>query len=298
MLDGCYVLAVPFSGTLFTTRMYWVEVGEEMLVEMTKSVTEIFDTAPPTDSTETFEQLWSMMSGLADRVKARFELELDPSVAELAAFGDPEGNRGMLTAFSGPKVDWMIHSWLGDPAAGFTNMHLTVWLGPDTNVPHLGMAWGTLPSLWCFIDLIPRADLLSNPEYVDRYYEPANEAYMALKNDPGAPAFVSQDTFTRAGVSQSAFCTVLPNDAGRRAQIEELANLRLDQWLGFLDAATPTTPEERPALAERDLLIRKNIAERDPANQLAERFYGKELTNQLIRSLWGGDRALQRPTGS
>lgn len=264
-------------------------------MEMTKSVTQIFDQAAPTDSTATFEQLWSIMGGFHQRILDRFELTEDPSVADLESFGGPTGPRGALRAWTGPEMDWLINSWLGDPEAGFSNMHLTAWLGPETNVPHLGMAWGTLPTLWCFIDLLPRADLFVDLDYVDRYYEPANASYMALKSDAEADAFISQDTFTRVGVSQSAFCVVLPNTPERIAQIAELATERIDQWFSFIDEATPTPESEREALAARDLAMRRNIAERDPANSLAERFYGKELTDRLVGSLWGAERSIERP---
>ena len=267
-------------------------------METTKSVTEIFDEAGPTDATATFERLWAHMGGLRDRILDRLDLTEDPSVAGLESFGDPDGARGSLRAWTGPKVDWLINSWLGNPEEGFTNMHLTCWLGPDTRVPHLGMAWGTLPSLWCFIDLLPRADLFCDLDYVDRYYEPANEAYMELKSDPTASAFVSQDTYTRAGVSQSAFCSVFPSNDASIERICALADLRLDQWFSFLDEAEPTPDGDRPALAERDLTMRRNVAERDPANSLAERFYGPELTERLIRALWGGDRQIERPSGA
>jgi hypothetical protein len=265
-------------------------------VETTKSVTEIFDDAGPTDSTATFETLWAFMGTLHQRILDRFELTEDPSVADLESFGDPSGPRGSLKAWTGPGVDWLINSWLGNPEAGFTNMHLTCWLGPETRVPHLGMAWGTLPSLWCFIDLLPRADLFCDLDYVDRYYEPANEAYMELKSDPTASAFVSQDTFTRVGVSQSAFCSVFPSNDESIARICELANLRLDQWFSFLDDAEPTPEADRAALATRDLAMRRNIAERDPANALAERFYGPELTSRLVGCLWGDERHIERPS--
>ncbi len=267
-------------------------------METTKSVTQIFDEAGPTDSTATFEKLWAHMGSLHRRILDRFDLTEDPSVADLSSFGGTEGPRGELRAWSGPQVDWLINSWLGDPEAGFTNMHLTCWLGPDTRVPHLGMAWGTLPSLWCFIDLLPRADLFCDLDYVDAYYEPANEAYMALKSDAEASPFVSQDTYTRVGVSQSAFCSVFPSNDDSIARICELADLRIDQWFSFLDEASPTPLDDRAALARRDLEMRRNIAVRDPANTLAERFYGPELTERLVRSLWGADRHIERPSGA
>jgi hypothetical protein len=35
----------------------------------------------------------------------------------------------------GPEIDWLIHSWIGNSPLGFTNMHVTVWLGPHIDVP-------------------------------------------------------------------------------------------------------------------------------------------------------------------
>ena len=37
------------------------------------------------------------------------------------------------------------------------------------------------------------------------------------------------------------------------------------------------------------------MLERDPANEMGERFFGPDMTNTLIRALWGGDRQLPRP---
>lgn len=264
-------------------------------METTKSVNQIFDESPTTDSTATFERLWSIMGVQRDRILDHFELTEDPSVADLAQVAGPTGPRGALHAWTGPKMDWLINSWIGDPEAGFSNMHLTAWLGPDTNVPHLGMAWGTLPTLWCFIDLLPRADLFVDLDYVDRYYEPINEIVLSLKEDPQISPFVSRDTFTRVGVSQSAICVVMPEGEGRIEQIAELAALRVDQWLSYVDEATPTPVEDRADLARRDLAMRRNIAQRDPANSLAERFFGVELTDRLVGSLWGEHRSIERP---
>ena len=57
----------------------------------------------------------------------------------------------------------------------------------------------------------------------------------------------------------------------------------------------PVPEEEWEALAARDLHVRRTVAERDPANVLGEEFYGKDLTEKLVRMLWGGDRELPRP---
>ncbi|NJN44722.1 MAG: red chlorophyll catabolite reductase, partial [Anaerolineae bacterium] len=51
--------------------------------------------------------------------------------------------------------------------------------------------------------------------------------------------------------------------------------------------------EDRPALAARDLHLRRSICERDPANAIAVRLFGEEMTESLVRALWGGDRELK-----
>ena len=63
-----------------------------------------------------------------------------------------------------------------------------------------------------------------------------------------------------------------------------------------VDEAEPVPQARREKLAADDLARRRNIAERDPANVMAVRFFGQEMTDRLVRALWGGDRLLLRPS--
>ena len=265
------------------------------MAETLKSVQDIHDEHGPTDATATFDRLWGIMGDLKAKIDDRLETERDPSTLDLEDYGGDSGPRGTLRAFVGPEVDWMIHSWLGDPQTGFTNMHLTVWLGPHVNVPHLGLAWGTLPNLWCYIDLQPRADVAVDLDYLDRYYEPFNERFLALREDETLSPFVSRELYVRESVTPTACCFLTETDDEHLALIETLAHERVDAWLGYLDGAEPVPEADRPALAERDLALRRNVAERDPANVMGVRYFGEEMTERLIRALWGGDRQLDRP---
>ena len=51
----------------------------------------------------------------------------------------------------------------------------------------------------------------------------------------------------------------------------------------------------RAALAERDLYVRREICERDPANVVVDNLFGEELGRYLVKTLWGGTRTLPRP---
>jgi hypothetical protein len=68
----------------------------------------------------------------------------------------------------------------------------------------------------------------------------------------------------------------------------ETAHDHLGRWLGWLDSAEPVPAADRPALAARDHRLRRAIAERDPANEIAVRLFGAEQADRLVRALWGG----------
>ncbi len=268
--------------------------------ETLQGVEEIFDKRAPTDSSATFERLWSITEELMTKIRARFELTRDPSTDDLESYrGENEYPAGRLAAYSGPEIDWLVHSWIGNPTLGFTNMHLTAWLGPQIDVPHLGIAWGTLPDLWFYIDFNARSDLMLDTDSLDKYFEPMNDDFLELRADEGLAPFTSKALYVRQALSETAICFTTPGrtySEERLNQISQLAHTRVDQWLAFVDEAEPVPAERRVQLAADDLTRRRNIAERDPANVMAVRFFGDNLTSRLVAALWGGDRQLPRPT--
>ncbi len=267
--------------------------------ETVEGVEEIFDKREVTDSTATFDRLWSITEELMEKLEARFEFTRDPSTEDLESYsGENEYPAGRLAAYVGPEVDWLVHSWIGNPPLGFTNMHVTAWLGPQIDVPHLGIAWGTLPDLWFYIDYNPRSDLMLDTEALDKYYAPLNEQFLELHRDEGLAPFTSKALYVRQALSDVAICFTAPGEGyneERLDQISELAHDRVDRWLTYVDEATPVPRDRRAQLAADDLARRRNIAERDPANVMSVRFFGEEMTDRLVRTLWGGDRVLPRP---
>ncbi len=268
--------------------------------ETLKGVQDIFDERQPTDATATFDRLWAITHELMAKIEARFELTRDPSTEDLESYrGETEYPSGRLAAYAGPEMDWLVHSWIGNPPLGFTNMHVTAWLGPHIAVPHLGIAWGTLPDLWFYIDFNPRSDLMLDTDALDKYWGPLNEEFLGLRADEGLAPFTSRALYIRQALSQVAICFTTPGQTYNEArlnQVSELAHKRVDQWLQWVDEAEPVPQQSREQLAADDLLRRRNIAERDPANVMGVRFFGEEMTDRLVRALWGGDRTLPRPT--
>ena len=278
-------------------------MGKETL----QSVQEMVAARPGEDTSAFFEQLWQMSQRLRARVEARFSVTRDPCSDAVATYGDPpaetggseppdapRGPHGEMELLSGDEIDWMVHSRVGNPRFSFTNMHLTLWLGPQTTVPHLGFAFGTLPDFFWLVEYIPRSDLAVDVEALDRYYEPVNDKWMEVREHPKLRPFVSRSLYVRQVMSETSFCYTTERSDEMVAFVENLANEELDRWFGWLDSAEPTPVKEREALAERDLLTRRLIAERDPANPMAVRYFGQEMADRLVRNLWGGDRRSRR----
>ena len=268
-----------------------------MTDKVLKSIEEMFDESQDVDNQEAFDALWGITCELFEKVKARFELNKDPCCKDLHPYKGLDGESGgVLDTYTGPAIDWLVHAWTGNPKASFTNMHLTIGLGPHINVPNFGFALGTTPDLFAYMDFLPRIDYITDTDYVQRYYDGApNKMYLDMAADSNFKSFVSHHMYTRVSLSPNALCLSADNNEANIEQLRKIAHERIDTWLQWVDDAEPVPQAQRAALAERDLLIRRNVAEVDPANVVGEKLFGKELCSRLVKTLWGGNRELPRP---
>lgn len=242
------------------------------------------------DSKDVFEQLWAITCELKQKIETRFNLQPQASIEDLKEYSSKDGNlKGSLNAFKGKEIDWLVHSWLGNPGkSNFNTMRLTTWLSSHIQVPHLAFEFGTLPNIFFYIDYIPRTDLYTDLEYLNRYYEPLNETFLELQANANLTSFTSKSVYVRSFQSPVSLCyTCLPTDDTLNL-IRTLAHEITERWLTWVDEAVAISENIRPTLAERDLFIRRSSAECDPGNKMAEQMLGSELTDKLVKALWGG----------
>ncbi len=259
-------------------------------------IIDIWKDAPQTDTTESFKRLWSILDEMHQKIVKRFELERDPCCEDLINYTAPTGITGNTEVYSGPEVDWYVHSWCGDTNRGFSNMHITITLGPQVLVPNFGCALGTIPNLFMYNDYIPRVDTWTNIDYVDEFYTEVNEEFLAFAEDSRFQPFVSRDLFTRFAMTPTAVGYSAEPEDEVYDKIREIYLARLERWLGWVDQAPKTPVEIREKIAERDHIIRRNICERDPANNMADMLYGEELGNRLVKTISAQCRTLPRPS--
>jgi hypothetical protein len=246
------------------------------------------DGSPAADNLAVFDRLWSTVGRLRAKLDARFELQASPANRDVAEFHSPISRaRGSLTTFSGPEIDWLVQSWVGDPEAGFINIHLNTWLGPQTRTPHLAIVFGTVPDLFFYLDYVPRTDLNIDLDYLDRYYQPINDQFLDFVEDPKMTPFVSRTLYMRQAISPAGLCFTGPIEQAVLHKAEATADAMLERWLGWMNNPEPVPAADQARLAQRDKVMRRAIAERDPANSLAEKLLGQELTERLVGALWG-----------
>lgn len=268
------------------------------MTENMKYVQDFLDEAPVTDVSAIFAEWTDIIDGLKDKAMAHFDLKRDPSTEELEAFASEAdgGPTGQIRGYSGQDVDWMIHSHMQNQTLGFVNVHLTIWLGPHIDVPHFGLALGAFPQAWMFLDSVPRKVISTDRDYYLKYYERFNDEWQRLhKGTEGIEEFVSRDAFVRATYSPTAWSIMAEPSQEYFDLVRRTANDHMDRWLQWVDEAVEVPVEKRAELAQADLNTRRNIAELDPANVVAVRYFGEARTEQLVRALWGGDRELPRP---
>jgi hypothetical protein len=111
---------------------------------------------------------------------------------------------------------------------------------------------------------------------------------MRLRAHPLITPFISKTLYMRQAQSQTSLCfTCKPSDEAF-ALIKETANEMMDRWLRYVDQGDAVPAAQQEALHQRDVLIRRAIAERDPANPMGVRLFGEQMTDELVKGLWGG----------
>jgi hypothetical protein len=255
-----------------------------------RSVDDRLTHGPVLDATAAHTKILALKPELVAKIESAFPVTDHPAAAPYRQFGGDGGLHGSIRAITGGQLDWGIDSFIADPARGFCNHHLTLYLGAETAVPHLGFAIGTIPELFFFVDLVPRSDLWTNVDELDRYHAKLNAFHLEVLADPRWAPFTSREPYIRVALSPVGLCLQGKPTVENIERAFAVAHAYVDRWLAFVREAEPVAEGARAALAARDALVRRTICERDPANVVAEKVFGKDMTDKLVRLLWGADR--------
>ena len=117
-----------------------------MAVTETKTIHEFLAENPNVDVSQAWERLWGIQKGIVERVKGRFDVELHPACEGRDYYAAPDGRmEGSFAGYTGPEVDWLVNSWIGNRKASILDINATVFLSQHVRVPHLTVIFGTVP---------------------------------------------------------------------------------------------------------------------------------------------------------
>ena len=253
----------------------------------TKTIHEFLAENPDVDRSELWAAFWEILSEAKAKITAELEVEPHPSGTGLDYWATEDGGyEGSLHPYVGDAdegVEWLVHSWIGNRKASILDMNLQVWLGPHIDVPHLVIVFGTVPNIFHFSDLVPRRDIMTDLTYLERYYAPENETWLALRSDERFTWSVSHGTYMRAFNSPIANSYMANEDGDDVVEVLRASvRQRVDTWLGWVREAQSVPVAERAALRERDHQVRTYGYTLDPMNELSKKFLGAERVEELV----------------
>jgi len=248
-----------------------------------KTIHEMLAEAPDVDVRETWQSFWDILTEVRERVTAVMPVEPHPSSSGYGYYTTGDGGfEGSLNTFTGPHLEWFVHSWIGNRQRSILDMNINVWLGPHIDVPHLVLVFGTVPMAYHYSDLIARRDLAADVDYLQRYYEPENADYLAFRGDSRFTWSVSHGSYMRAVISPVGHSYTADRNPETVAALRGYVMKRVDRWLGYVADAAPVPEAERPALQARDHYLRLHTYSLDPMNALAAKFMGDEMVEKMV----------------
>lgn len=255
----------------------------------TKTIHEFLAENPNVDVSKAWERCFGILAGIKDRIAAQFPVTRHPETNGREYYTSPDGKfEGSFNAYTGPGVEWLVNSWLGNRKASILDMNATCFLGQETDTPHLVVIFGTLPKLFFYADYVPRRDIRVDMDYLDKYYGgEVNEDFVKLRGDAELHWLVSHGTYMRSMLSPVGISLAGELNQANIAKFEAYAERFVSRWLDWV-RQTPNVPAaQRAALQRYDHQLRTLGYARDPMNKLAEHVFGKDQVENMIRMRMG-----------
>ena len=261
----------------------------------TKTIMEFLAENPDVDVNNAWERCWGIQTGIIDRIRERFEVSKHPSCEGRDYFTSevhPENGQleGSFNSYTGDNMDWLVHSWLGNRKRSILDINATAFLSQETRVPHLTVIFGTIPRLYFYAEYTPRMDLRTNPDYLNKYYEPVNKDFLEFRDHPNWTRFVSHGTYLRSLMSPICVSSHAELNDENIDYCETYLKAFIDRWFAWLDEAETVPLSERDALQTYDLKVRELGYRNDPMNVLPIQIFGAEEANRMLEMRIGVDQ--------
>ncbi|KAF9678491.1 hypothetical protein SADUNF_Sadunf07G0040500 [Salix dunnii] len=255
-----------------------------------------------------------LMVGLISALDKRLHRHLLPSSATVPPdaeyyqnqSGASQGSLCINRGVDSSPIDFILASWLhlSLPNGGAMNItNIQGYLKSSTDAPHFQFELVQCSPTYFifFLDLIPRKDLVLNPDYLKTFYE--DSRLEALRKQLGtqvleAKHYFSSSLYFRNVVSPTGIVvSITCEEAGKtgraeeiiRDSIEPIANEVLEIWMDRCVCKGGTTiagENERDQLEKRDRMIKSRAIEMDLSSSMPIQF-GQEVADRVLGIIRG-----------
>ncbi|KAL2635881.1 hypothetical protein R1flu_007360 [Riccia fluitans] len=225
--------------------------------------------------------------------------------SNVTRFISPKGNaEGSLILRAGrhrSKVDFVMGSWLRYdlPFATLKVATLMIMASSESDAPHFLFEFieNGSSSLVILLDLLPRKDVVLEPEYLKRFYEKSEleSIRKSIERVPQSQSYNCTSLYVRSVVSPTAILTKihdwLPSgQRGEEALAYTVENIVLptarkvfDTWLdAFRNGSKEIMDDiDRRTMAKRDAQLKRHGIEVDLSANLPKLF-GQRITDRVI----------------
>ncbi|CAM6040297.1 unnamed protein product [Sphagnum compactum] len=216
--------------------------------------------------------------------------------------GSGEGSVTLRAGKEGSKIDFLLGSWLhcNLPFGTLNIATLIVMLNAEADSPHLLFEFiQSGPSnLVLVLDLLPRKDLVLEPEYLQRFYESTGleNIKQEFEKSPQAQPYLSTALYIRSVVSPTALLYKLSGEGaegGLDAVITQLvhpaAKNVFNTWLNaFQNLGHKLNDNEKLHVMKRDEQIKTKGVEVDLSGNMPQLF-GQDVADRVLKAFQKGE---------
>mmetsp|Transcript_28007 Transcript_28007/g.86633 ORF Transcript_28007/g.86633 Transcript_28007/m.86633 type:complete len:368 (+) Transcript_28007:875-1978(+) len=224
------------------------------------------------------------------------------------AFATDDGAcAGEVAAYSGGPIDWVTTCKFFSSTLGFGNMRIDGWLDRSSRAPHLAVHLCIVFNvLFIYVTLVPRTNLVLDDAYNDFIYgdpkaslgdRSLNDIHNDCIDARDFKAYHSKSHVVKAFMTApTTLLYTVKHNKKNFELIREISKNYTNYWLdlalgevddpgGVLSKGVTTDVVQRELL-QTDVRTRQ-FCGRDPDTKNVANIFGLELTDKLVRTLWG-----------
>lgn len=234
---------------------------------------------------------------------------------------------GTIAGYKGGRIDWITTCKFFSSELGFGNLRIDGWVNRETRAPHVRFCARTRGArapharallhfsraqvavhlgivfnvLFIYIGMPPRTNLVLDDAYNDHVYgakrkatgKSLNDMHVECVEDKAFKQYVSKSHVVNAFmVAPTTLLYTIPFKEKNFARVRQLSIDYMRSWLELIDETEGVlvegidTREVQTELLQLDVRTRQ-FCGRDPDTKNVANIFGLEMTDKLVRTLWG-----------